>query len=97
MMVVESNWREMKQLAFEAYSREGRMSVQTLEQIVDIGCADGNFDDAEKAVLINIISSLTRADMSDAMWAKVDKLIHKFGLAHDTEASVEKLDDEDNR
>jgi len=96
-MVVESNWQEMKQLAFEAYSQEGRMDVQILEQIVDIGCADGDFDDAEKIVLINIISNLTRADMSDAMWAKVDELIHKFELAHDAEASIENLDEEDNR
>jgi len=93
-MVIKSNWQKMKQHAFEAFNRDGRMSVHELEKIVDLGCADGSFDDQEKIVLINIISSLTRADMSDAMWAKVDELIHKFELDHDKEASIERLDDE---
>ena len=93
-MVIESNWQEMKQHAFETYRRNGRMSVQELEKIVEIGCADGSFDEDEKVVLINIISSLTRADMTDDMWVKVDELIHRFELAHDSEASIEHLDDE---
>ena len=92
-MVIESNWQKMKQHAFEAFVRDGRMSVHELEKIVDIGCADGDFDEHEKVVLINIISNLTRADMNDAMWAKVDELIHKFELEHDREASIESLDD----
>ena len=92
--MVGSNWQEMKQQAFEVYRLEGRMSVQALERIVDIGCADGKFDEDEKVVLINIISNLTRADMSDDMWAKVDELIHKFELADDTEASIEHLEDQ---
>lgn len=94
-MVVESNWQAMKQQAFEVYRREGRISVQALEEIVDIGIADGNFDEDEKVVLINIISNLTRADMNTDMWAKIDELIHKFELADDTEASIEHLDDEE--
>ena len=93
-MVIESSWQKMKQHAFETFRRDGGMSVQELENIVDIGCQDGGFDEEEKVVLINIISSLTRADMSEAMWAKVDELIHKFELADDTEASIEHLDDE---
>lgn len=92
--MVGSNWQEMKQQAFEVYRLEGRMSVQALERIVDIGCADGKFDEDEKVVLINIISNLTRADMSSDMWAKVDELIHKFELADDTEASIEHLEDQ---
>jgi len=84
----------MKQHAFEIFRRDGRMSVQELENIIDIGCEDGGFDEEEKGVLINIISSLTRADMSEAMWAKLDELIHKFELADDAEASIEHLDDE---
>jgi hypothetical protein len=93
-MVVKSNWQEMKQHAFEVFTSEGRMNVQDLEQIVEIGCSDGNFDEHEKTVLINIISNLTRADLTDDMWAKIDELIHKFGLGHDSEASIEHLDDE---
>lgn len=92
--MVGSNWQEMKQQAFEVYRLEGRMSVQALEKIVDIGCADGKFDEDEKVVLINIISNLTRADMSSDMWVKVDELIHKFELADDTEASIERLEDQ---
>jgi len=45
-------------------------------------------------VLINIISNLTRADMNDAMWAKVDDLIHIFALETDSEAKIERLDDD---
>ena len=93
-MVNESNWHEMKEQAFQTYQREGRMSVEDLERIVDIGYADGVFDEYEKIVLINIISNLTRADMSDAMWAKVDELIEKFHLHHDEDATIEDLDDE---
>ena len=82
----------MKQHAFDAFARDGRMSVSELEKIVQIGCADGKFDEHEKAVLINIISNLTRADMNDAMWLKVDELIHKFELHDDSEAFIEHLD-----
>jgi hypothetical protein len=93
-MVTKSSWKEMKQHAFEAFITDGRMSPQELQQIVEIGCADGNFDEQEKIVLINIISNLTRADLTDDMWAKIDELIHKFELDHDSEASIEHLDDE---
>ena len=88
-MVEDTTWKDMKQHAFEAYASEGRMDVHVLEKLVEIGCANGGFDDNEKSVMINVIASLTRADMHDAMWAKVDELIHKFELAHDSEASIE--------
>ncbi|NOR19576.1 MAG: hypothetical protein GQ538_05755 [Xanthomonadales bacterium] len=88
-MVDDTTWKEMKQHAFEAYANEGRMDVHVLEKLVEIGCANGGFDDNEKAVMINVIASLTRADMHDAMWAKVDELIHKFDLGHDNEATME--------
>ena len=91
---MESNWQKMKAHAFEAFSRDGRIGVQELEEIVDIACADGDFDDRERAALIEIISSLTSADMSDAMWAKVEELIDRFDLGHDSEATIEGLDDE---
>jgi hypothetical protein len=59
-----------------------------------MGCSDGNFDEQEKTVLVNIISNMTRADLNDAMWAMVAELIHKFELEHDSEATIEKLEDE---
>ena len=93
-MINSSDWQEMKRKAFEAFANDGRMDVAELEQIVQIGYADGEFDEQEKAVLINVISSLTRADMNDAMWAKVDELIQKFELEEDKEASIEDIDDE---
>src|SRR5210317_11240 len=93
-MINSSDWKKMKQHAFEAFKRDGRLSVDELGAIVEIGCADGGFDDQEKLVLINIISSLTRADIDDAMWAKIDELIHKFELGHDSEATIEHLDDD---
>jgi len=93
-MVIESSWRKMKQHVFEAFARDGSISAFELGQIIDIGCVDGDFDEQEKIALINIISKLTRANMSDAMWAKIDKLIHKFELGHDSEASIEHLEDE---
>ena len=93
-MVNTSDWKAMKQQAFDAFATDGRMSVHELQQIVDIGLADGDFDMQERQVLINIISSLTRADMNDAMWLKVDELIHKFELRDDSEAFIEHLEDE---
>jgi len=90
----KSDWKAMKKHAFEAFKADGRMSASELEQIVKIGCADGDFDEMEKAVLINIISNLTRAEMNDEMWIKVDELIHKFDLHDDSEAFIEHLDDE---
>jgi len=84
----------MKQHAFEAFKADGKLDVRDLEQIVKMGCSDGNFDEQEKAVLINIISNMTRADLNDAMWAMVAELIHKFELEHDSEATIEKLEDE---
>ena len=94
-MVTDSDWHVMKQQAFDAYERDGKLGVYELEQIVKIGCADGDFDEKEKAVLVSIISNLTRADMNDAMWLKVDELIHKFELHDDSEAFIEHLDDDE--
>ena len=93
-MVVESNWQKMKAHAFEAISRDGGLSVAELEKVVDIGYSDGELDKNEKVVLINIISSPTRADMTDAMWAKVEELIERFDLHLDSEATIEHFDDE---
>jgi len=90
-MVDKANWEHMKKHAFEAFSSNGRLDVSDLEQIVNIGCNDGGFDEDEKIVLINIISNMTRADLNDAMWAKVAELISKFELEHDKEATVDSL------
>lgn len=90
-----STWREMKNYAFEAFKRDGRISVSELEKIVDIGCTDGDFDEQEKAVLIDIITNLTGAEISNAMWIKIDELIHKFDLHFDSEAVIEHLDEEE--
>ena len=92
-MVMESNWQRMQARAFEALSRDGGLSVEELDEIVDIACVDGELDDREKAVLIEIISTLTLSDMSDAMWTRVDELIRKYDLT-DSEATIEDLDDE---
>ena len=93
-MVDDTTWKDMKQHAFEAYAKDGRMDVHDLEKIVEAGCADGDFDDKEKTVLINIIASLTLADMSAAMWAKVDELIQQFDLGHDDDATMEHVAEE---
>jgi len=93
-MMNKSDWQEMKQSAFDTFARDGMMSVEELERIVDIALADGEFDQQEKTVLVNIISNLTSADMTDAMWLKVDELIHKFDLHGDSEAFIEHLDEE---
>ena len=88
-----SDWKKMKQSAFEAFKSDSMMSVSKLEKIVDIGLADGQFDDNEKEVLVNIISNLTGSEMTDAMWLKVDELIHKFDLHGDSEAFIEHLEE----
>jgi len=93
-MVKESDWKAMKQQAFDAFARDGKMNVYELEQIVNIALADGEFDDQEKEVLIDIISKMTGEDMTDAMWLKVDDLIHKFDLHGDAEAFIEHFVDE---
>ena len=43
-----SDWKEMKRHAFDAFRRDGRMSVSELEQIVNIGLSDGDFDEQER-------------------------------------------------
>lgn len=93
-MVYNSSWKEMKKRAIDTFARDGVMNVHELERIVDIGLADGDLDHQEKQVLINIISNLTGAEMTDAMWLKVDELIHKFDLHGDDEAFIEHFDDE---
>ena len=93
-MVSKSDWKAMKQHAFDTFARDGSMSVRELEQIVNIALADGEFDEDEKTVMVSIISNLTSAEMTDAMWLKVDELIHKFNLHGDSEAFIEHLDDE---
>ena len=94
-MLDNSNWEQMKQHAFDAFTNNGKIEAHELEQIIDIGCDNGGFDEKEKAVLINIISNMTRADLNDNMWVKVAELIQKFDLEHDSEATIEKLEDED--
>ena len=94
-MTDKSDWQEMKRHAFEAFSASGSLDVPEFQKLIDTGGTDGYFDEQEKIVLITMISSLTRADLSDRMWAMVDELINKFDLAHDSEASIEHLD-EDN-
>jgi len=94
-MANNADWKEMKRHAFEVFRNDGRLSVDELESLVEIGCSDGEFDEPEKIQLINIISNLTRADINDEMWAKIDELIHRFALDHDSEAKIEPLDDDE--
>ena len=93
-MVNESDWKAMKQQAFDAFARDGKLGVYELEQIVNTALADGELDKKEKAVLVDIISRMTGAEMTDAMRLKVDELIHKFDLHGDSEAFIEHLDDD---
>ena len=93
-MEIKSDWKEMKRSAFDAFARDGKMSVDELERIVNIALADGEFDEQEKLVMVNIISNLTGAEMNDAMWLKVDELIHKFDLHGDSEAFIEHIEEE---
>ena len=93
-MVKESDWKAMKQQAFDAFELDGKLSVIELEQIVNIALADGKFDKKEKAVMIDIISRMTGEVMTDSMWLKVDELIHKFELHGDSEAFIEHHVDE---
>ena len=90
-MADNPDWEHMKKHAFEAFRSTGRLEAGDLEQIVNIGCSDGEFDEDEKIVLITIISTMTRADLDDAMWAKVAELISKFELGDDKEATVDNL------
>ena len=92
-MEFKSDWKEMKRSAFDAFARDGKMSVDELERIVNIALADGEFDEQEKVVMVNIISNLTGSEMTDAMWLKVDELIHKFELHGDSEAFIEHLEE----
>lgn len=93
-MVETLGWELMKQHAFESFKSDGRLEAFELEQIINIGCQDGHFDDQERSTLINIISNTTRADLNDDMWAKVADLIHKFELEDDRDAVIEVLLDE---
>lgn len=95
-MVDSSSWKQMKQVAFESFKSDNRLDERELEQIVEIGCQDGNFDEDEKAVLINIITNLTRADLNSDMWKKVAELITKFELEHDLDATIEALNEEES-
>jgi len=94
-MTDTSDWKQMKRHAFDAFKANGRLDMHDLQNIVETGCKDGEFDQQEKDVLINIIASMTRADLNNAMWVKVTELIQKFELEHDSEATIEKLEDED--
>jgi hypothetical protein len=93
-MIETPSWELMKQHAFESFKSNGCLETHELEQIIKIGCEDGQFDDHEKSTLINIISNTTRADLNDDMWAKVADMIHKFELEDDRDAVIEVLLDE---
>ena len=91
-MVKQTDWQGIKQHAFGVFKRDGRLGAGELEKVVEMGCNGGEFDDHEKAMLINIITRLTAADIDGAMWAKVDKLIHRVSLEDNSEVKIESLD-----
>ena len=93
-MVENPDWERLKARAFDKFKSSGRLEAQELSEIITIGCDNGHFHDHEKADLINIISSTTRADLNDYMWAKVAELIHKFELEDDKDAVIEELQEE---
>lgn len=93
-MVKTTSWELMKQHAFESFKSNGRLEAFELEQIINMGCQDGYFNDQEKRMLVNIISNTTRADLNDQMWAKVADLINIFELEDDKDAVIEDIYDE---
>ena len=95
-MVNGSHWQEIKSHAFSSFLSDGSVDTEELEEIVEYGCQDGDFDDIEKEMLVELISNLTLADTNGAMWAKIDKLIKKFSLDDDSEASIESLDEDEH-
>lgn len=95
-MISSSHWQEIKSHAFSGFLSDGSVDTQELEIILEYGCQDGDFDDNEKEMLVELISNLTLADTNRAMWAKIDELIKKFSLEHDSEATIESLDDDEH-
>ena len=95
-MVENPDWQRLKKHAFESFRANGYLGARELKEIINCGCDNCHFDDREKADLIKIISSTTRADLSDDMWAKVADLIHKFELEDDKDAVIADMPDEDD-
>jgi len=95
-MVEKGDWGRLKAHAFENFKANGRLDSGELTEIINIGCENGHFHDYEKADLINIISTTTRADLDVHMWAKVADLINKFELESDRDAVIEGLPEEPN-
>lgn len=93
-MIENRDWERLKAHAFESFKTHGHLDARELTEIINNGCDNCHFDDLEKANLIRIISSTTRADLNDHMWAKVADLINKFELEDDRDAVIEELPDE---
>ena len=72
--------KEMLFRSIACFSDDGKLDVDELNQIVQIALRDGELDTSEKKVLVNIISNLTRADLTPDLWDRVEQLVIQFDL-----------------
>lgn len=71
---------KMIAVAVESFKNEGKLKVAELDQILDLAMADDKMDKDEKKALMNILFTLTSADLTPELWARVEQVVRRFGL-----------------
>lgn len=71
---------EMYKRIVAAFSDDGKLSVDELDHILQAALRDGQFQEEEKQLLIDMISQLSAADFTPEIWDRVEELVREFGL-----------------
>ena len=66
--------------AIEGFKKDGKLNVDELDHILKLAMDDNIMDKEEKKVLMNILFSLTSADLTPELWSRVEQLVRRFEL-----------------
>ncbi len=71
---------EMFKRTIDAFSDDGKLSLEELDHILEAALQDGEFQKEEKRMLIDLISQLNAADFTPEIWDRIVQLVHEHGL-----------------
>lgn len=77
-MAEPRDYLEMSFRSIECFSNDGKLDANELGEILAIAERDGEIDQNEKRVLINIISRIQPSEIDDAMKQKLEEISKKL-------------------
>lgn len=79
-MSESKDYLEMTFQSINCFANDGVLEVKELDKIVAIALRDGEIDQNEKRVLINIIGRLNSNDLTDTMQEKIRDLRKRYDI-----------------